>query len=43
MITKNSVVEIQNFVVNQESQPVKLNPVLWYTKSKSIMKMSSKI
>ena len=28
MITKNLVVEIQNLIVNHESQPVKLNPVL---------------
>ena len=28
MIAKNSVVKIQNLVVNHESQPVKLNLVL---------------
>ena len=29
MKTKNSVVKIQNFVVNPESQPVKSNPVMY--------------
>ena len=28
MITKNLVVKIQNLVMNHESRPVKLNPVL---------------
>ena len=28
MITKNLVVKIQNLIVNHESQPVKLNPVM---------------
>ena len=28
MIKKNSVLKIQNLVVNHESQPVKLNPVV---------------
>ena len=28
MITKNSVVEIQNLIVNHESQPIKSNPDL---------------
>ena len=28
-ITKNSVVLIQNLVVNHISQPVKWNPVIW--------------
>ena len=30
MITKNSVVKIENLVVNHKSQPVKLKPVLHY-------------
>ena len=31
MITKNAAVKIQNFVVNHESQPIKLNPAIDYT------------
>ena len=33
MITKNSVVKIQNLVVNHESQPVESKPVLHYRKN----------
>ena len=29
MITKNSVMEVQNLVLNHESRPVKLNPDLY--------------
>ena len=34
IITKNSVVEIQNVVMNQESRPVKWNPVLTHIRMK---------
>ena len=29
MLAKNSVVKIQNLIVNHESRPVKSNPALW--------------
>ena len=42
MITKNSVKETQNPIVNHESQPVKLNPVMGVVRGWGLKKFQYK-